>query len=64
MEQSRTFEEWVEYAKSLDYLARKDQWKLIDQSRLYDYERIETRYRNMKSLRKAKDIKGLCLCLR
>ena len=48
----------------MDYLARKDQWKLIDQSRLYDYERIETRYRNMKSLRKAKDIKGLCLCLR
>lgn len=64
MEQSRTFEEWVEYAKSLDYLARKDQWKLIDQSRLYDYERIETRYRNMKTLRKAKDIKGLCLGLR
>ena len=64
MELSKTFEEWVEYARSLDYLARKDQWKLIDQSRLYDYERIKTSYKNMKNLRKAKDIKSLCISLR
>lgn len=37
---------------------------MINQSRLYDYLRIETRYQNMKRLRKTKDIKALCLCLR
>jgi hypothetical protein len=64
MEQASTFEDWVEYAKTLDYLEGKDQWKMVDQSRLYDYERIAARYRNLKRLRKAKDVKALCLCLR
>lgn len=64
MDQAKTFIEWVEYAKTLDYLEGKDQWKLINQSRLYDYERIEARYRNMKRLRIARDVHGLGECLR
>ena len=59
MHQAKTFEEWVEYAKSLDYLEKKDQWKMINQSRLYDYERIELRYKTLKRLRKQKDVKAL-----
>ena len=64
MDQATSFEEWVEYAKSVDYLEKKDQWKMINQSRLYDYERIELRYKNLKRLRKEKDVNGLCICLR
>lgn len=64
MEQAPNFEEWVEYAKSIDYLERMDQWKMINQSRLYDYIRIEARYKNLKRLRKAKDVRGLSQCLR
>ena len=30
MDQAKTFIEWVEYAKTLDYLEGKDQWKLIN----------------------------------
>ena len=48
----------------MDYLEHKDSWKMINQSRLYDYQRIEARYKNLKRLRKAKDVKGLSLCLR
>jgi hypothetical protein len=59
MHQAKTFEEWVEYAKSLDYLEKKDQWKMINQSRLYDFERIELRYKTLKRLRKQKDVKAL-----
>jgi hypothetical protein len=37
---------------------------MVNQSRLYDYEKIENRYKNLKRLRKAKDVKGLSTCLR
>ena len=59
MEGSLSFAEWVEYAKSLDYLEGKDQWKLIKQTRLYDYQQTEARYLSMKQLRKSKDIRGV-----
>jgi len=37
---------------------------MINQSRLYDHERIELRYNTLKRLRKAKDVRGLTQCLR
>lgn len=37
---------------------------MINQSRLYDFIRIEARYKNLKRLRKAKDVRGLSQCLR
>ena len=43
MEFASSFEEWVQYAKTLDVLEGKDKWKLINESKLYDYQRIEAR---------------------
>ena len=64
MEYAETFEEWVVYAKSLDYLEGKDKWKRVNHSRYYDYQRIEARYKNLKLLRKHRDLQGLVFCLR
>jgi hypothetical protein len=59
-----TYEDFMTYAKSLDFLEGRERWKLKNESSLYDYERIEARYNNMKTLRKNKDIMGLVRGLR
>ena len=40
--------DWEKYARQLDYLYGTNEYKLKNESRLYDYERIESRYRIMK----------------
>jgi hypothetical protein len=59
-----SFEEWLEYAKSLDYLEGREEWKRNNQSRLYDYAKIEARYKLMKKLRKSNDLCSLVHSLR
>ena len=44
----KTYEEWAEIAKFLDNLEENDIWKNNKISRLYDYEKVELRYLNMK----------------
>ena len=60
----KTYEEWAEIAKFLDNLEENDIWKNNKISRLYDYEKVELRYLNMKQLRQSKNITGLVSCLR
>ena len=44
MKESVNYEEWIEYAKSLDKLQGHDVWKHEKESPYYDYQRIEHRY--------------------
>ena len=46
-----SYEEWAEIAKLLDLLEENHIWKNNKISTLYDYERVELRYINMKKLR-------------
>ena len=45
---AKTYKEWEKYAKQLDILEGTNDYKLRNESRLYDFERIESRYRIMK----------------
>lgn len=64
MNASTTYKEWEQFAKQLDLLQGTNDYKFKVESRLYDYERIESRYRIMKQLRKSKNIKTLAHALR
>jgi hypothetical protein len=48
MSEAKTYEEWRDYAKTLDILEDKEKWKNNKISRLYDYESIELRYLKLK----------------
>jgi hypothetical protein len=61
---AKTYKEWEKYAKQLDILEGTNDYKLRNESRLYDFERIESRYRIMKQLRKGKNVKTLAHMLR
>ena len=39
----RSYTEWASYAKLLDHLEGTEEWKHIDKSDLYDYERLSRR---------------------
>ena len=51
MRHVRSYTEWESYARLLDHLEGTVDWKYIKASKLYDYERIETRRQLMKQLR-------------
>ena len=51
MRHVRSHTEWESYARLLDHLEGTVDWKYIKTSKLYDYERIETRRQLMKQLR-------------
>ena len=56
--------DWEKYARQLDHLEGTFEYKIVRESRYYDYKRIESRYRVMKQLRKKNNIKTLAHCLR
>jgi predicted acylesterase/phospholipase RssA len=64
MDTCSTHDEWEKYAKQLDILSGRNEYKFKLESRLYDYERIDSRYRIMKQLRKSKNVKTLAHALR
>ncbi|CDW73342.1 patatin-like phospholipase family [Stylonychia lemnae] len=64
LENASNFQEWVKLARTLDQIEGREQWKLINKSSLYEYERIEARYKGMREMRKKNDIRGLVHCLR
>lgn len=48
MIETKTYDEWVEIAKSLDFIEGNEGWKNNKVSNLYNYKKIENRYKNMK----------------
>ena len=60
----RTYTEWESYARLLDHLEGTVDWKYIEHSDFYDYERLERRRQMMKQLRTNQNIKTLTFCVR
>ncbi len=59
MEQASSYEEWKETALALDEKRGLDRWKLIDQSRRYDYVSIRVRLDRLRALRARQDNRGV-----
>lgn len=64
MNQATTYRKFENFARQLDIHLDTQAFKFRPESGLYDYERIESRYRIMKQLRKGKNIKTLAHALR
>ena len=64
MGEATTCREYEVLGHILDILKGKEKWKNQKESNLYDWERIEMKLLNMRTLREAKDIQGLVHCLR
>ena len=58
------YKSWEQLAKILDQVKGNMNWKLKKQSKYYEWERIENRYKYMKKLRKSGNIKALANSLR
>lgn len=63
MEQASSYEEWKEAALAFDQKKGLDRWKLIDQSRRYDYVSIRVRLDRLRALRSRHDNRGLLFTL-
>ena len=59
MQQASSYEEWKEAALALDLKSGLDRWKLLDQSRRYDYVSIRLRLDRLRALRARHDNLGL-----
>lgn len=59
LEQASSYEEWKEAALALDEKKGLDRWKLIDQSRRYDYVSIRVRLDRLRALRARQDNRGV-----
>ncbi|MGD8680537.1 MAG: DUF3336 domain-containing protein [Lysobacterales bacterium] len=59
LQQATTYEEWKEAAIAHDARTGMDRWKLIDQSRRYDYVAIRVRLDRLRALRARHDNRGL-----
>jgi len=63
MAQASSYEEWKEAALVLDEKDGLNRWKLIDQSRRYDYVSIRMRLDRLRALRTRHDNRGLLFSL-
>ncbi|MBT8048674.1 MAG: DUF3336 domain-containing protein [Xanthomonadales bacterium] len=63
MDQAASYEEWREAAIAHDRKTGADRWRLVDQSRKYDYVSIRVRLDQLRSLRARQDNRGLLFCL-
>jgi len=59
LEAAGSYEEWKEAAIAHDEAAGLDRWKVIDQSRRYDYVSIRIRLDRLRALRARQDNRGL-----
>jgi NTE family protein len=63
LDEATSYEEWKEAAIALDEQAGHDRWKLIDQSKRYDYVSIRVRLDRLRMLRARHDNRGLLFTL-
>ncbi len=61
--QAKTYADWSEAAIALDNLGDGQRWKEKDQSELYDFENIQKRLQQLRSLRRRKDGQGLLFAI-
>ena len=59
LDEATSYEEWAEAAKALDEKEGHDRWRLIDQSKRYDYVSIRVRLDRLRALRARHDNRGL-----
>ena len=64
MKESKSFKEWEILAKILDDLEGLNEWKNKNESKLYDYKRVQHCLSSMKTLRKQNAYKTLSHMLR
>jgi TAG lipase / steryl ester hydrolase / phospholipase A2 / LPA acyltransferase len=58
------YKSWMQLARILDQLEGLLSWKLTSETNLYDWKKIEMRYKYMKHLRKSNNHNKLMDCLR
>lgn len=63
MAKASTYDEWKDAAIAHDAKTGADRWKLMDQSRKYDYVAIRVRLDQLRALRARHDNRGLLFCL-
>ncbi|PIE43960.1 MAG: patatin [Gammaproteobacteria bacterium] len=63
MAQAESYAEWSKAAKNYDAAAGYDRWKIMDQSRRFDYVSIRVRLDRLRALRARHDNHGLLLNL-
>ncbi len=63
LKKALTYEEWLETAEEIDRKTRADRWRVIDQSRRYDYVSIRQRVDRLRVMRARLDNKGLLFAL-
>jgi NTE family protein len=59
LDSASSYEEWKEAAQAYDARAGLDRWKMMDQSRRYDYVAIRVRLDRLRALRARQDNRGL-----
>ena len=59
LDEATSYEEWAEAARALDEKEGHDRWRLIDQSKRYDYVSIRVRLDRLRALRARHDNRGL-----
>lgn len=64
LNQAGSYREWKETAGALDELEGKDRWRLVQESKDYDYHLLRSRIRLFRKLRKQKDYDQLIFRLR
>jgi TAG lipase/lysophosphatidylethanolamine acyltransferase len=64
LHQSTTYQNWKQYALKLDELQGNKKWKSEKESKLYDYQELESYTKLLSSKRKSHDIFGLMHALR
>ena len=63
MDRASCYEEWREAAIAHDEKTGADQWRLVDQSKKYDYVSIRIRLDQLRSMRARQDNRGLLFLL-
>ena len=59
LERASSYEEWKQAAQAYDAHTGLDRWKIMDQSRRYDYVSIRVRLDRLRALRARQDNRGL-----
>lgn len=62
--ETTTYEKWYQISSELDQLMGNNEWKLADESDLYDYEQIKMNLEEMKNARESNDFKLLLYLVR
>ncbi|MBV1934502.1 MAG: DUF3336 domain-containing protein [Parvibaculaceae bacterium] len=63
MEEATSYQAWEAEARAHDSLSGADAWKAKEHSTLYDYSTLRMRLARLRSLRAAKDYRGLLFAL-